>query len=286
MPKRIIALGVVAVVLLGLAVWFFSYALSAVIYNQTVAAANSPLPASFHPPPTEAAEDDELPGQNQPVMAVASSSPGTIVTPIVVAATPVLSNTSLVVGKPSPTSMPSNTPTRTPTATRTSVPVLSKVVRLAIPLASPRIGVDSAVEPVGLVKNPECVKTNGEVNCLPYFGTPEKAIGWHNLSGLPGQNRTIEFNGHIQWNKKEGVFRWLGNVSIDDEVILTTADSIIHKYVVRQILYFPWGTNEGSNYLRELEKRGEEIVVMITCATWSPEKQIYVNRLYIVAVAK
>ena len=56
------------------------------------------------------------------------------------------------------------------------------------------------------------------------------------------------------------------------------------RYAVRQVLIFPYNTSEGRDYLTQLENRGEEMAILITCINWSAEKQIYLDRLIVVAV--
>ncbi len=115
-----------------------------------------------------------------------------------------------------------------------------------------------------------------------YYATPLSTVGWHEGSGLPGGGQAIEFNGHIRWNGQDGVFRYLSTVSLDNEIVLTTEDGAEHRYLTRQVL--TRNPIETAQYISSLEARGEELVIAITCINWSAEKQIYLDRLIVVAV--
>lgn len=248
----VFTMALMAIALFGLGLWLLIYAFDAAAYNEAelVKAAQPVTRATLAPQqgtiPTESFR--LLPEGSAPVVFV--------------------SGEKFTLLDPAPTAKAGSQPTLMPSPTPRPLPALTR-------FAIPAIGMDWLVEPVILIKD----KAGSG---LWYYDTPLSSVGWHQGSGLPGGGRAIEFNGHIRWNGKDGVFRYLSTVVLDNEIVLTTKDGAKHKYVVRQVLVK--NPIETAQYISALEARGEEIVIAITCINWSAEKQIYLDRLIVVAV--
>lgn len=255
----VLGMALLAIAFFGLGIWLLMYALDASAHNEAelVKAAQS-LPTLA--PQREAIPTESfqlLPDENAPVAFTVSNGEGF----------------NLAGPAPTPLSGVNSAPTAEPTL----IP-LPSIVGIAIPSIFGPDGVNplaAAVEPVFPVQDED-----GGWR----YGTPESNVGWHAGSGVPGGGRAIEFNGHIRWYGKNGVFRYLSQVSLEDEIILTTEDGAEHGYAVRQVLIFPYDTAEGRDYLAQLDARGEELVILITCINWSAERQIFLDRLIVVAV--
>lgn len=159
----------------------------------------------------------------------------------------------------------------TPTPSSTAVPRYPPVW-----ISIPSIALSTTVEAVSLKQ---------EVSDGPWFwGTPEKTVGWHEGTGVPGESQAIEFNGHVRWKGKAGIFWRLHKVTLEDEIVLTSSDGRNYTYLVRQVRIFSASGEEGLSFIRDLENRHEELVVLTTCINWSDSKRIYTDRLIVVAV--
>ena len=146
----------------------------------------------------------------------------------------------------------------------------------AVWISIPSAGISATVEAVPMKQDP--------VSGAWFWDTPDSTVGWHKGTGVPGEPRTIELNGHVRWKGKAGVFWDLHKVQLEDQIILTSSDGAEHAYLVRQVRIFSASTADGLNYLQDLENRGEEIVVATTCINWSEATQSYKDRLIVVAV--
>ena len=257
----VFTMAIVAIASFGLGLWLLIYAFDAAAYNEAeLIKAQQPVTRATLVPqqgtiPTESFR--LLPDENAPVAFVKNSESFTLLGP----APTVKASGGQPTARPSPTPRP-----------------LSAIVRISIPTILGPDGVNplsALVEPVTLLQD----RSGGW-----YYGTPKESVGWHSGSGLPGGGRAIEFNGHIRWQGNNGVFRYLSTVSLGDGIAIETKDGKKHLYAVRQVLVFPYNTTQGRDYLAQIEARGEEIVVAITCINWSAEKQIYLDRLIVVAV--
>jgi len=60
------------------------------------------------------------------------------------------------------------------------------------------------------------------------------AVGHHDTSADPGEGGNVVLAGHDDWHGE--VFRDLHNVKKGDEIVVTTADGGVHRYVVSDIL--------------------------------------------------
>ena len=262
----VFVMAILAIASFGVAVWSLVFVLDASAYNEAeLAKAQQNQPLGTLPtlvPQREVIPIESfqlLPDENAPVAFVRNAETFTLLGPAPTVESLVVAGQT--VAEPAPT-----------------VPPLPSVVGISIPSILGPDGVDplsAVVEPVFPVQD----QGGGW-----HYGTPKENVGWHSGSGRPGGGRAIEFNGHIRWYGTDGVFRYLSTVSLDDEIVLKTKDGGEHRYTVRQILTFPYDTTEGRDYIAQLEARGEELVIAITCVNWSAEKQIYLDRLIVVAV--
>lgn len=253
--SAVLGMALLAIGLFGLGIWMLMYALDASAYNEAelVKAGQMVALPTLAPQqeviPTESFQ--LLPDENAPVAFAVNGESFTLLGPV-----PTVE--SLVVAGVQPVIEPTETPLPLPAVTRFSIPV---------------IGMDWSVESVGMVQ---------DESGLWYYDTPLATVGWHEGSGRPGGGQTIEFNGHIRWYGTDGVFRYLSTVALDNEIVLTTEDGAEHRYIVRQVL--TRDPIEAAQYMADLEARGEELVIAVTCINWSAEKQIYLDRLIVVAV--
>lgn len=147
--------------------------------------------------------------------------------------------TATATATPSPT--PENTPlpdtptavpptaTPVPTATPlpptpTPLPPVGAPVRLQIP----KIGVNAAVESVGLTPDGA-------------MGVPQNHdnVAWYNLGPKPGEPGQAVIDGHVDSTTGPAVFWDLNKLKPGDQIIVVGSDKIARKFVIRTIEAYP-----------------------------------------------
>lgn len=201
------------------------------------------------------------------------------------------SRTPTVTAEPSPTATPSPIPaTETPspvppTATETPppptltapppteppAPVVQAPVTSNQPvrLEIPKVGVDAAVESVGLTSTGLMDVPQGVMN-----------VAWYNPGVAPGQPGNAVFSGHFDDYKQDPAVFWrLDELEVGDEVVATDASGNVYRYqVTGKELYrydqaplnriFGYSINANLN--------------LITCnGTWDQANRNYDQRLVI-----
>jgi sortase A len=131
---------------------------------------------------------------------------------------------------------------------------------LSAQLIIPSIGLNSAVVPVGL----RYLQINGQT--YGQWLVDQNLVGWHNLSARPGQAGNTVLNGHS--NIYGQVFRHLPEVSVGDEIILSSSDQSDHYVITHKLLVL----EKGASLQQRLENAKlamptpDERLTLITCA--------------------
>ena len=103
-------------------------------------------------------------------------------------------------------------------------------------LQIPSIGVDTALEPLGLL-------ADGTLQ-LPTQGFP---AGWYTGAPTPGERGPAVLAGHVDWGGRAGVFSRLRAVAVGDRVSVTRQDGTVAVFrvtLVRQIAKNTFPTDE------------------------------------------
>jgi len=148
-----------------------------------------------------------------PVPSTATSGPTAAAEPTAVQEAPIQTE------QPSPTPALSPTVPTSPTATATPVAAASPPNRIVIP----SIEVDAPVVEVGWV----VVERDGQLTTE--WEVADYAAGFHKGSAYPGNPGNTVLSGHN--NIRGKVFRYLSDMSVDDEIILYVDDRNYHYYV-------------------------------------------------------
>jgi LPXTG-site transpeptidase (sortase) family protein len=138
-------------------------------------------------------------------------------------------------------------------------------VRLTIP----NIGVDAAVEYVGIAKNGAIGVPQGPVN-----------VAWFNQSAIPGEPGSAIIDGHAGW--KDGihaVFDDLHKLKVGDKVFVTDKSGSTTTFVVRAIKKYDTKA-DASDLLKSTD--GLSHLNLITCAgVWNPQAKTHSERMVV-----
>lgn len=139
--------------------------------------------------------------------------------------------------------------------------------RLQMPdrLQIPGIDLDTKVVPI-------TTKTDDRGRLV--WETAAFAVGYHQGSGLPGENGNIVLSGHISSPREGAVFNKLPKVAPGDGIIVSTADRQFLYVVAETMVVTP-------DAVEVLEPTDRAIVTMITCV---PDG-VYSHRLIVRAEA-
>jgi sortase (surface protein transpeptidase) len=134
-------------------------------------------------------------------------------------------------------------------------------------LVIPAIGVDAAVEPVGL-------------DAQGRMAAPARTtdVGWYRLGAAPGDAGDAVIDGHLDWWNGPAVFWRLGRLRAGDRVTVVRADGSQVDFVVdssRTVAY------DAS--LQDLfTEVGPPTLTLITCAgAWDAGRATYLQRLVV-----
>ncbi len=125
---------------------------------------------------------------------------------------------------PLPPAGPTRTPIPRPSATvpyATATPDQYEAAGLPMRLEIPAIGVDAAIEHVG-------------VNSLNQMDVPKipANVAWYDRGPLPGQRGSAVINGHLDTATSPAVFFELRNLIAGDEMVITYANNDRYVFVV------------------------------------------------------
>lgn len=111
-------------------------------------------------------------------------------------------------------------------------------------------------------------------------------VGWYRTSGKPGEGKVMLLDGHNGGPTMEGVFKYLPNLGVGDEIIIERGDGKFFRYIVAENY-----SAELSQADREMSKmltsatQGKEGLSIITCTgDWSQVQQTYLSRQFLRAV--
>jgi LPXTG-site transpeptidase (sortase) family protein len=138
---------------------------------------------------------------------------------------------------------------------------------LPVRLMIPSIGVDAAVEYVGL-------NNSGEMN------VPSKTInvGWFYLGPRPGEKGSSVIAGHLSGENGEvGVFADLSKLKTGDKLFVEDSNGAVLTFMVQEIREYEPGYAEEVFSLNDHPRLN-----LITCdGIWDEEKQSYSKRLVV-----
>jgi sortase (surface protein transpeptidase) len=138
-----------------------------------------------------------------------------------------------------------------PTATPTTPPFDGPIARMV----APAIGLDHAVEPIGIV--------NGQLD-VPRDGVNN--VGWYEPYPRPGHGKNAVFAAHVNFNKQAGPFAHLAEVEDADEISIVMEGG--PTYVYRVIVYARYDVDTiptGDLIAAPERPPGEEWITLITC---------------------
>lgn len=160
-----------------------------------------------------------------------------------------------------------------PAASAGSDDVLRQALAIAAPakppvrLAIPAIGVDAAVEQVGL-------DSQGRM------AAPARTddVGWYNLGTVPGDAGDAVIDGHLDWYTGPAVFQKLGRLKTGDQITVLHDDGTTVKFIVDATTVTPYDASTDALFTRS----GPPSLTLITCAgTWDRQRGTYLQRLVV-----
>lgn len=163
------------------------------------------------------------------------------------------------------------TSTAVPTAQPTTSVYLPHPASSPVRLTIPAIGVNAAVEKVGILSDGDLATPTGH---------PWDDTGWYDMGPGPGQHGSVVIDGHLDRpGGYPAVFWYLGQLQSGDQVMVTDNQGNTFHYRVMQVAAYPpqaaplqliFGNN-GGNYLN-----------LITCAgDWIPSQHQTTLRLVV-----
>jgi sortase A len=142
-------------------------------------------------------------------------------------------------------------------------------VGLPVRLKIPKIGVDSAVIPVGLTPD----------GAMDVPKDPAK-VAWFNLGQLPGETGNAVIAGHYNWIKnKPAIFYNLHKLNKGDKIYIEDERGAIVTFIVSEIRIY--GKDEDASDVFG-SSDGKARLNLITCTgTWNKAEKIYSDRLIV-----
>lgn len=136
-------------------------------------------------------------------------------------------------------------------------------VRLLIP----KIGVDAAVESVGL---------DAQGNMAIPARTDE--VAWYSPGAIPGDVGNAVIDGHLDWYNGPAVFWSLGSLRVGDVLTVRRQDGSQKTFKVDSTSLMRWDAPTDSLFTRS----GPPTLTLITCAgSWDKQKATYTQRLVV-----
>lgn len=138
-----------------------------------------------------------------------------------------------------------------PTPTATREPFDGQIARIV----ATSIGVDHAVEPIGVVNGQLDVPRDGENN-----------VGWYEPYPKPGHGKNAVFAAHVNFNKKNGPFARLAEVVGGDEISIVMEGGPTYVYEVLVYARYDVDTIPTGDLIAAPERpESEEWITLITC---------------------
>jgi LPXTG-site transpeptidase (sortase) family protein len=169
------------------------------------------------------------------------------------------------------TSAPVTTTTEVPTDVATTTEARSPLAELVSPIGSaqydPEDHVDDrplptsiTIDGIGVDEAPVLdvgVRSDGEME-IP--GASD--VGWYRFNPTPGEAGSAVLAAHIQYNGEPGVFRYLSDVEVGDEVVVHFDDGSQTGFQIVELAQYD---KEELPTDRVFAKDGEPILTLITC---------------------
>jgi len=141
--------------------------------------------------------------------------------------------------------------TATATPLPTPPPNNSPLARMIIE----KIGVDAPVIALGL-----------DGNQVPEVPSGPDEVAWYDWSSKPGWGSNAVFSGHVDWTiygqPVVGVFYYLHDIGLDDEIKIVLDDGTEYRYVVtgNQAM-----SDDDPNTLKVMGATPNDVITLITC---------------------
>jgi len=159
-----------------------------------------------------------------------------------------------------------------PTATPTD-DILAKARAIVAPappptrLLIPAIGVDAAVEPVGLDAAGRMASPSVPAN-----------VGWYRTGVAPGDAGNALLDGHLDWTSGPAVFWHLGSLRVGDPISIVRADGSRVQFVVDSSSLLAYNAYDDALFTAI----GPPSMSLITCAgAWDQQRGTYLQRLLV-----
>lgn len=160
-----------------------------------------------------------------------------------------------------------------PTLTSDDTPATATQTTLSLPvrLLIPKIGVDAAIEHVGLA-------TNGAMD-VPK--DPAEAA-WFKLGTRPGEVGSAVIAGHFGWtNGKPAVFDDISKLQEGDKLYVENGKGTVSVFVVRELRIYDDRADAKDVFT---SSDGKSHLNLVTCeGEWDAAQQNYSNRLVVFA---
>jgi hypothetical protein len=155
-----------------------------------------------------------------------------------------------------PTVTPTATPTNVPSPTPTPAPFDGRIARMI----SPALGIDHAVEEIGILPNNQLDTPRDAVN----------GVGWYYIYDKPGFGGNAVFAAHVNYNRKPGPFVNLANAKPGDQITVQMENGPAYVY---EVFFFqryyvntmPMGDLIAGVVGGQTRPEGEEWITLITC---------------------
>jgi len=141
-------------------------------------------------------------------------------------------------------------------------------------LRIPTLSINAKVQNVGLGKSGAmAVPTN------------YTDVGWYKLGPLPGQQGSAVMDGHVDNGfALPGVFKYLGNIKVGDEIFVDTKDGRSLRFVVTEIEAYPY---KEAPTQKIFARNDRPRLNLITCqGSWVKADKTYDQRLVVFAELK
>ena len=135
-----------------------------------------------------------------------------------------------------------------------------------------RIGVAARVLPVGLEQNGRIAAPTGIWD-----------VGWYQGSVLPGEPGVSFIDGHITGPSLPAVFRDLGALGADDQVVIERGDGVHLVYRVREVRQQPFGDIDMQQLLTTQIDRRPTLVLMTCAGNFDAATYHYDQRIVVIA---
>ncbi|MBQ9017869.1 sortase [Candidatus Saccharibacteria bacterium] len=163
-----------------------------------------------------------------------------------------------------------------------TVPTTEEVAEYTVAPSLPRY---LSIEKLGITNSRVLPMSINEKGALD---TPNNIfdVGWYELSGKPGEGKTMLIDGHNGGPNVYGVFKYLPNLVSDDVIVIERGDGQKFRYSVVENKEVPLDDSDSymATAMRSPE-RGRESLTLISCSgDWSWERYTYLSRQFVRAV--